>query len=204
MRRVIIVGVLVVVLAAAFVIPAVAAPTSFISNTPLGALRDNVLSPVFGVSPTEDFSSTIDPNNSSSVDPASVSNSSVNPSSSSVSSSSDPSFSSSSSSDPSNTSISSGSSDPAVDPPGVSQKFSERRVTSGSASPSSSFSNSGDNVNACPTTQQVTNTGNVTNQQGASQYNTSTGDIDASGSSITITPSVTATCDQSLNQAAGG
>src|SRR5947209_189055 len=70
----------------------------------------------------------------------------------------------------------------------VSQEFSERRITSGSASPSFRFSNSGNNVNACPTAQQVANTGNVANEQGVTQYNTGTDDIDFSGSSITIDP----------------
>jgi hypothetical protein len=84
----------------------------------------------------------------------------------------------------------------------VSQEFSERRIQSGSASPSSSFSNTGDNVNACPTNQQVVNTGNVANQQGVTQYNSTDGDIDVTGSSINITSDQTVTCDQTLNQAA--
>jgi hypothetical protein len=84
----------------------------------------------------------------------------------------------------------------------VSQEFSERRIQSGSASPSSSFSNTGDNVNACPTTQQVVNTGNVANEQGVVQYASEADDLDLTGSSITITSDQTATCDQTLNQAA--
>ena len=88
------------------------------------------------------------------------------------------------------------------DNPSVSQEFSERRIQSGSASPSSSFSNSGDNVNACPTNQQVVNTGNVANQQGVTQYNSTDGDIDVTGSSINITSDQTVTCDQTLNQSA--
>jgi hypothetical protein len=96
--------------------------------------------------------------------------------------------------------ISSSTGDP--DNPSVSQEFSERRIESGSASPSSSFSNSGNNVNACPTNQQVVNTGNVANQQGVTQYNSTTDDIDATGSSINITSDQTVTCDQTLNQAA--
>ena len=84
----------------------------------------------------------------------------------------------------------------------VSQGFSERRITSGAASPKVAISNSGNNVNLCPTTQQVVNTGNVANEQGVTQYFTSTDDIDFTGSEISITPSVTATCDQALRQAA--
>src|ERR671932_403817 len=90
---------------------------------------------------------------------------------------------------------------PAIAQP-LSQEFSERRISSGAASPSVGVSNTGNNVNACPTTQQVVNTGNVANEQGVTQYFTTTDDIDFSGSEISITPSVTATCDQTLNQAA--
>ena len=84
----------------------------------------------------------------------------------------------------------------------ISQEFSGRRITSGAASPKVAISNSGNNVNLCPTTQQVVNTGNVANEQGVTQYFTSTDDIDFTGSEISITPSVTATCDQALRQAA--
>ncbi len=84
----------------------------------------------------------------------------------------------------------------------VAQGFSESRITSGKASPSFSFSNKGDNVNLCPTTQQIVNTGNVANEQGVTQYFTTTDDIDFTGSSITIEPSETATCTQTIEQAA--
>ncbi len=90
---------------------------------------------------------------------------------------------------------------PAIAQP-VTQEFSERRITSGAASPSAAVSNSGNNVNLCPTVQQVANTGNVANEQGVVQYQTETDDIDFTGSSITIEPSTTATCDQTIRQAA--
>jgi hypothetical protein len=48
----------------------------------------------------------------------------------------------------------------------------------------------------------VANTGNVANEQGVVQYQTTTDDIDFTGSSITIEPSTTATCDQTIEQAA--
>ena len=89
---------------------------------------------------------------------------------------------------------------PAIAEP-LTQEFSERRITSGKASPSFSFTNSGNNVNACPTNQQIVNTGNVANEQGVTQYFTSTDDIDFTGSSITIEPSETATCTQTIDQA---
>jgi ABC-type phosphate transport system substrate-binding protein len=84
----------------------------------------------------------------------------------------------------------------------VAQGFSEKRDTSGKASPSFSFSNKGDNVNACPSDQQVANTGNVFNEQGAVQYNDTTEDIDFAGSSVTITPAESSECSQTMGQAA--
>src|SRR5919205_110050 len=84
----------------------------------------------------------------------------------------------------------------------VSQEQSERRITSGKSSPSFSVSNKGNNANLCPTGQQVGQTGNVANEQGAVQYKSTADDIDFSGSSLTITPSETATCTQTIEQAA--
>jgi hypothetical protein len=84
----------------------------------------------------------------------------------------------------------------------IGQKFSEKRNTSGPASPKAAISNTGNNANLCPTAQQIANTGNVLNEQGVTQYNTDTDDIDFSGSSITIEPSTTADCTQTIEQAA--
>jgi hypothetical protein len=197
MRRMLIVVGLVVLLAAAIVVPAVAQPSPDANNpvdrvlSALGvhpgtekaseALRD-----LFGAPTANDVViSPIERNSSGEEDRGISSSSSSNP-------------------DSSNSSdlivVDPNASDP--EDPGVSQEFSERRIESGSASPSSSFSNSGDNVNACPTTQQVVNTGNVANQQGVTQYNSTDGDIDVTGSSINITSDQTVTCDQTLNQAA--
>ena len=84
----------------------------------------------------------------------------------------------------------------------VSNEFSERRVTSGKASPSFAFSNKGNNVNACPVAQQIANTGQVANEQGVVQFESKADDLDFSGSSLTITPSETAECTQTIEQAA--
>ena len=84
----------------------------------------------------------------------------------------------------------------------VAQGFSESRVTSGAASPKVEIKNSGDNVNMCPTVQQVAQTGNVANEQGVVQYQTKTDDISFAGSEITITPSETSECTQTIDQAA--
>src|SRR5919205_48974 len=84
-----------------------------------------------------------------------------------------------------------------------SQGFSERRITSGKASPSFAFSNKGDNVNACPVAQQIAQTGNVANEQAATQFESKADDIDFSGSSLTIDgASVSAECTQTISQAA--
>ncbi|HZB82634.1 MAG TPA: LPXTG cell wall anchor domain-containing protein [Rubrobacteraceae bacterium] len=84
----------------------------------------------------------------------------------------------------------------------VSQEQSERRITSGKSSPSFSVSNKGNNANLCPTGQQVGQTGQVANEQGAVQYKSTADDIDFAGSSLTITPDESATCTQTIEQAA--
>jgi hypothetical protein len=132
-----------------------------------------------------------------------------------------------------------------------SQGFSERRITSGPANPATTVSNTGDNANLCPTVQQVSNTGNVANEQGVTQFGgpgttttpqlalpfgffvgsdglvhdnndfivgnvndflvpttdgffgqPTSGDIDFEGSTIDIEPTVSGTCDQTINQSA--
>src|SRR5919205_4130695 len=102
------------------------------------------------------------------------------------------------------------------------QEFSIRRITSGAANPTTNISNTGNNVNLCPTVQQVSNTGNVANEQGFVPVGNGFidngfidngflfpvdnfgfgGDVDFEGSNITIEPSATATCDQTIDQAA--
>ncbi|MDQ3832920.1 MAG: hypothetical protein M3315_04670 [Actinomycetota bacterium] len=102
------------------------------------------------------------------------------------------------------------------------QEFSERRIISGAANPTTTIRNTGDNVNLCTPVQQVSNTGNVANEQGFVPVGNGFidngfiddgflfpvdnfgfgGDVDFEGSNITIEPSATATCDQTINQAA--
>jgi hypothetical protein len=84
----------------------------------------------------------------------------------------------------------------------VGQGFGESRVTSGKASPSFSVSNKGNNANLCPSGQQIAQTGNVANEQGALQFESKADDIGESGSELTVTPSETAGCTQTLSQAA--
>src|ERR671929_2436861 len=87
----------------------------------------------------------------------------------------------------------------------VSQGFSERRDTSGSSSPKVAVSNTGDNANLCPQVQQLSQTGQVLNEQGVVQYFSTADDLDFAGSSITIgTESAPAdlsgTCTQTIEQ----
>ena len=83
------------------------------------------------------------------------------------------------------------------------QGFGESRVKSGANTPKTEVKNSGNNANLCPTVQQVSNTGQVANEQGVVQDNSKADDIDFSGSELHIDgASVTATCDQTIEQAA--
>src|ERR687886_656532 len=82
----------------------------------------------------------------------------------------------------------------------ASQEFSESRITSGSAAPSFTLSNSGDNANLAPTDQQVVNTGNVANEQGVVQSGSVSDDITFSGSSIELSPSTTSGATQTIEQ----
>src|ERR671932_880198 len=104
------------------------------------------------------------------------------------------------------------------------QEFSERRITSGAANPTTTIRNTGDNVNICAPVQQVANTGNVANEQGFVPvgngfidngfidngflfpvdnfgFGFDTGDIDFTGSQINIAPAVSGSCTQTIEQA---
>jgi hypothetical protein len=87
----------------------------------------------------------------------------------------------------------------------VAQEFSERRITSGANTPKIEVKNSGNNANLCPTVQQASNTGNVANEQGVVQYVSKADDIlfnPDDPTRIVITPSETAECTQTIEQAA--
>jgi hypothetical protein len=86
---------------------------------------------------------------------------------------------------------------------GVSQSF-DQEAESGDVSQSFNVSNSGDNSNQCANVQGVANTGNAQNQIGVLQYGSEADDFEFedSGSSITVSPSSSVSCDQAVNQAA--
>ena len=90
---------------------------------------------------------------------------------------------------------------PAIAQP-VSQEFSERRDTSGAASPKTAISNTGNNANLCTALQQAVQTGQVLNEQGVTQYVSNADDIDLTGSEIGLTPAETAECAQTIQQSA--
>jgi hypothetical protein len=84
----------------------------------------------------------------------------------------------------------------------VAQEYSESRIQSGPATPKVEVKNDGNNGNLCPSVQQTGNSGNVANEQGVVQYKSEADDIGFSGSELTVTPSETATCTQTIEQAA--
>src|ERR671932_45446 len=89
----------------------------------------------------------------------------------------------------------------------VAQGFSERRITSGPSSPKVEIKNSGNNVNECGPIQQIGQTGNVANQQGALPFESKVDDVDFAGSSLTVgtenaPATLTASCTQTTSQAA--
>ncbi len=84
----------------------------------------------------------------------------------------------------------------------LSQEFSQEDVESGDVAPVVDISNTGSNVNLCPTVLQSANTGNVQNAQGVVQYQSGVDDIEFEGSSIEIAPEASAECVQTIEQAA--
>ena len=87
--------------------------------------------------------------------------------------------------------------------PAVSQSF-EQQAESGDVNQSFNVSNTGDNSNQCAGIQGVANTGNAQNQVGVIQYGSEADDFEFEdvGSTITVSPSNSTSCDQRVNQAA--
>jgi hypothetical protein len=80
----------------------------------------------------------------------------------------------------------------------------EQEGESGDVDQSFSVSNTGDNSNQCAGIQGVANTGNAQNQIDLIQYGSEADDFefDEVGSTLTVSPVNTTTCDQQVNQAA--
>jgi uncharacterized protein YdeI (BOF family) len=85
----------------------------------------------------------------------------------------------------------------------VATQENEQDTESGDLNQSVNVTGGGDNSNQCVGAQVVGNTGNVQDQIGIIQY-ASEGEFefDDSGSTITVSPVNTTTCDQQVNQAA--
>ncbi len=84
----------------------------------------------------------------------------------------------------------------------VSEEFSLEDVESGDVEPVVEISNTGNNVNLCPTVLQSANSGNVQNAQGVVQYETGVDDIEFEGSNITFEVAAEGECVQTIEQAA--
>jgi hypothetical protein len=80
----------------------------------------------------------------------------------------------------------------------------EQESESGQVDQSFEVAGSGDNSNQCAGIQGVANTGNTQNQIDLIQYGSEADDFefDEVGSTITVSPENSTTCDQQVNQAA--
>jgi hypothetical protein len=81
---------------------------------------------------------------------------------------------------------------------------SEQETESGEVNQSFEVSSTGDNSNQCAGIQGVANTGNAQNQIDLLQYASEADEFefDEVGSTITVSPENSTTCDQQVNQAA--
>ncbi len=80
----------------------------------------------------------------------------------------------------------------------------EQEVESGDSDQDFNVTGGGDNSNQCAGIQGVTNTGNAQNQIAIEQYESRADDFEFEdvGSTITVDPESSTTCDQEVNQAA--
>jgi hypothetical protein len=81
---------------------------------------------------------------------------------------------------------------------------SEQETESGDVDQSFEVSSTGDNSSQCAGIQGVANTGNAQNQIDLIQYGSEADDFefDEVGSTLTVSPESSTTCDQQVNQAA--
>ena len=81
---------------------------------------------------------------------------------------------------------------------------SEQEAESGDLDQSFTVTSSGDNSNQCAGIQGVGNTGNAQNLTDVIQYGSTADDFEFEdvGSTITVSPESSTTCDQQVNQAA--
>src|SRR5919199_6979012 len=84
----------------------------------------------------------------------------------------------------------------------ISEEVEQEIDETGAVTLNTNVSSTGDNGNQCVAPLQFGNTGNTQNFQGFLQYNSTVDDVEFSGSSFTFTPSLTNTCEQTVQQAA--
>ena len=84
---------------------------------------------------------------------------------------------------------------------GVQQALGQESQT-GNVSVNFSATQSGNNSSQCVTPLQFGNTGSLQNAQGVLQYRSNSGDIQQEGSTFTFNPTLTATCNQAVQQSA--
>src|SRR5919199_5315506 len=84
----------------------------------------------------------------------------------------------------------------------VSFETGQEIEKTGNVSTNTNVTSSGNNGNQCVAPLQFGNTGNVQNAQGFLQYGSTSGDIEFEGSSMSFSPTLTNTCNQSVQQAA--
>jgi ribosome-interacting GTPase 1 len=84
------------------------------------------------------------------------------------------------------------------------EQESEQEAESGDLDQSFTVTSSGDNSNQCVGIQGVGNTGNAQNLTDVIQYGSDADDFEFEevGSTITVSPESSTTCDQQVNQAA--
>jgi hypothetical protein len=84
----------------------------------------------------------------------------------------------------------------------ISEEFEQELGQTGDVTLNTTVSSSGNSSSQCVAPLQFGNTGNIQNMQGFLQYNSTSGDIEFSGSSLSFAPELTNTCQGTVQQAA--
>ena len=84
----------------------------------------------------------------------------------------------------------------------VSEEFGQEIEKTGAVNLTTNVTSTGNNGSQCVAPLQFGNTGNVQNEQGFLQYASTSDDIEFEGSTMSFTPTLTNTCQQTVQQAA--
>jgi hypothetical protein len=85
---------------------------------------------------------------------------------------------------------------------GVSEEFEQETDETGDVTLDTTVTGSGDNSNQCVAPLQFGNTGNLQNQQGFLQYNSTADDVELEGGELVFAPEQSVVCGQAVEQAA--